>query len=165
MVAASEKSVASEASEESEDFEASDAYEESVQKGRETTELLTVCLCMDKPTNLLWRYVFMLRCSVTAHVDLELGPQAKGNNMRVGTGSSWKPQEAMGSQGGTCKSAAKPCGAKGSSWKPWGAKASSGLAGGNERLEPWCQKAVGGPCHGISLATPQIASASLQVST
>ena len=40
-----EKSVASEASEaseESEDFEASDAYEESVQKGRETTELLTV---------------------------------------------------------------------------------------------------------------------------
>ena len=35
-------SEASEASEESEDFEASDAYEESVQKGRETTELLTV---------------------------------------------------------------------------------------------------------------------------
>ena len=42
MAAALEKSVASEASEESEDFEASDAYEESVQKGRETTELLTV---------------------------------------------------------------------------------------------------------------------------
>ena len=51
MAAALEKSVASEASEGSEDFEASDAYEESVQKGRETTELLTVCLCMDKPTN------------------------------------------------------------------------------------------------------------------
>ena len=46
MAAALEKSVASEASEaseESEYFEASDAYEESVQKGRETTELLTVC--------------------------------------------------------------------------------------------------------------------------
>ena len=51
MAAALEKSVASEASEESEDFEASDAYEESVRKSRETTELLTVCLCIDKPTN------------------------------------------------------------------------------------------------------------------
>ena len=90
MVAALEKSAGSEASEESEDFEASDAYEESVQKGRETTELLTVCLCMDKPTNLLWRYVFMLRCNVTGHFGLELGPQAKG------------------SQGGPCKSSEKP---------------------------------------------------------
>ena len=100
MAAALEKSVASEASEESEDFEASDAYEESVQKGRETTELLTVCLCMDKPTNLLWRYVFMLRCNVTGHLDLELGPQAKG------------------SQCGPCKSSEKPKVAKGTSWKP-----------------------------------------------
>ena len=93
MVAALEKSVASEGSE---DFDASDAYEESVQKGRETTELLTVCRCMGMPTDLLWRYAFMLRCSVTGHLDLELGPQAKGNNMRVGAGSSWKPQEAIG---------------------------------------------------------------------
>ena len=89
MVAAPEKSVASE---ESEDFEASDAYEESVQKGRETTELL--------PTNLLWRYVFMLRCNVTVHLDLELGAQAKG------------------SQCGPCKSSEKPKVAKGTSWKP-----------------------------------------------
>ena len=89
MAAALEKSVASEASE---DFEASDAYEESVQKGRETTELL--------PTNLLWRYVFMLRCNVTGHLDLELGPQAKG------------------SQCGPCKSSEKPKVAKGTSWKP-----------------------------------------------
>ena len=105
MVAALEKSVASEASEESEDFEASDAYEESVQKGRETTELLTVCLCMDKPTNLLWRYVFMLRCNVTGHLDLELGPQAKG------------------SQCCPCKSPEKPKVAKNTSCKPRGAKA------------------------------------------
>ena len=89
MVAAIEKSVASEASEESEDFEASDAYEESVQKGRETTELLMVCLCM-----------FMLSCNVTGHLDLELGPQAQG------------------SQCGPCKSSEKPRGAKGTSWKP-----------------------------------------------
>ena len=87
MAAALEKSVASEASE---DFEASDAYEESVQRGRETTELL--------PTNLLWRYVFMLHCNVTGH--LELGPQAKG------------------SQCGPCKSSEKPTVAKNTSCKP-----------------------------------------------
>ena len=63
MAAALEKSVASEAS--------SDAYEESVQKGRETTELL--------PTNLLWRYVFMLRCNVIHRaLGLGAGPTGKG---------------------------------------------------------------------------------------
>ena len=70
------------------------------QKGRETTELLTVCLCMDKPTNLFWQYLFVLRCNVTGHLDLELGPQAKG--------SQWGP----------CKSSEKPKVAKGTSWKP-----------------------------------------------
>ena len=88
MAAALEKSVASEASEaseESEDFEASDAYEESVQKGRETTELL--------PTNLLWRYVFMLHCNVTGHLDLELGLQAKGSQCCPGK-SPEKPKVA-----------------------------------------------------------------------
>ena len=42
MVAATEKPEASETSEESEDFEASNACEESAQKGRQTTRLLAV---------------------------------------------------------------------------------------------------------------------------
>ena len=42
MIAATEKSEAPETSDVSEDFETSDAFEESVQKGRETTRLLAV---------------------------------------------------------------------------------------------------------------------------
>ena len=48
-----------------------------------------------------------------------MGPQAKGNKMKGGVGSSWKPKPAAGSRGSMGKVSEKPWVPKASSRKPW----------------------------------------------